>query len=258
MPIAKKTSGLFFCIQDLAFIDPMYQYSLPFFINLFVQSIAEAKPSEELEERIGFLNQEFLESLYRNICRSLFEKDKMIFSFLLMIKLKELSGEIDMNEFRFLLTGGVQLEENTRPIPAEWLSQKMWDELCRACAHKSFKGFLEHFEKNVKSYAVMIDMLQPEEFDWPVGSECLNDLRRLIVIRALRPDKLVPAMTKFVVAASSEIFVTPPPFDLPLIYKDSRSNTPLIFVLSPGSDPLNALQKFCEDKKKNLEAVSLG
>jgi dynein heavy chain len=31
-PIAQRTSGLFFCIQDLAFIDPMYQYSLPFFV----------------------------------------------------------------------------------------------------------------------------------------------------------------------------------------------------------------------------------
>jgi len=34
-PIALKTSGLFFCITDLALIDPMYQYSLPFFQLLF-------------------------------------------------------------------------------------------------------------------------------------------------------------------------------------------------------------------------------
>ena len=51
-PIALRTSGLFFCIQDLAFIDPMYQYSLPFFVQLFNFAIDEAKPSEELEERL--------------------------------------------------------------------------------------------------------------------------------------------------------------------------------------------------------------
>jgi len=39
-PVALRTSGLFFCIQDLAFIDPMYQYSLPFFVNLFDMAIA--------------------------------------------------------------------------------------------------------------------------------------------------------------------------------------------------------------------------
>jgi len=39
-PVALKTAGLFFTIQDLANIDPMYQYSLPFFIKLFESAIS--------------------------------------------------------------------------------------------------------------------------------------------------------------------------------------------------------------------------
>ena len=108
-PIALRTAGLFFCIQDLAFMSSMYQYSLPFFVVLFEASIADAPQSEELEERLQFLNTTFLESLYRNICRSLFEKDKIIFSFLLAMKLKELASEVTKAEFMFLLTGGVDL-----------------------------------------------------------------------------------------------------------------------------------------------------
>ena len=86
----------------------------------------------------------------------------------------------------------------------------------------------------------------------------LNDVRRLIVIRAIRPDKVVPAVTKFVVDNLGSHFINPPPFDLPLIYKDSRNVTPLVFILSPGTDPLNALQKFAADKKCDLATVSLG
>ncbi len=36
-PVAIRASLLFFCISDLALVDPMYQYSLSWFINLFVR-----------------------------------------------------------------------------------------------------------------------------------------------------------------------------------------------------------------------------
>lgn len=38
-PIAKHSSILFFSIADLPNIDPMYQYSLTWFVNLYVMSI---------------------------------------------------------------------------------------------------------------------------------------------------------------------------------------------------------------------------
>ena len=110
-PVAMRSSGLFFCISELANIDPMYQYSLDFFKGLFVTAIMNSEKSDELEERLAFLNKEFLESLYRNICRSLFEKDKLIFSMLLTIKLMEMSDELDQESFKYLLTGGVSLGE---------------------------------------------------------------------------------------------------------------------------------------------------
>lgn len=67
----------------------------------------------------------------------------------------------------------------------------------------------------------------------------LTHFQKMIVLRALRPDKVVPAISNFVVHQLGKDFITPPPFELPSIYKDSTSITPLIFVLSPGSDPLN-------------------
>lgn len=91
------------------------------------------------------LNAEFLSSLYRNICRSLFEKDKNIFSFLLAMKLNQMNKDADFDEFKFLLTGGVSLGDPKEEKPAEWMSLNSWAELLRACDMPNFKGYIEHF-----------------------------------------------------------------------------------------------------------------
>ncbi len=77
-------------------------------------------------------------------------------------------------------------------------------------------------------------------------------------MRCVRPDKLIPAMFTFIQEKIGEAYVSPPPFDLSLTYKDSSQITPLVFVLSPGADPLNSLMKFADLKKKHVDTVSLG
>jgi len=71
--------------------------------------------------------------LYSNICRSLFEKDKLLLSFLLCIRLLEFKKLVNIEELRFLLTGGIALDEKLpdKPETAKWISVKMWGEVYR-------------------------------------------------------------------------------------------------------------------------------
>lgn len=165
-PVATRTSGLFFCIADLANVDPMYQYSLDFYKGLFDVAILSSEKSDDLEERLGFLNKEMLESLYRNICRSLFERHKPIFSCLLTIKLKEMAGTLDAAHKKFMLTGGVSLGDAMPDNPTDWVLEKQWAELNRLAKLKSFDGLVEHFlENHAGFFRNWYDSSSPQDFE---------------------------------------------------------------------------------------------
>ncbi len=85
-----------------------------------------------------------------------------------------------------------------------------------------------------------------------------NQFDKLMILRTIRPDKMIPAVQSYVVAELGEKFISPPPFDLAKIYGDSSSVSPLIFILSPGSDPFASLSSFAQSKKKVIKPISLG
>lgn len=95
------------------------------------------------------------------------------------------------------------------------------------------------------NYKALYDTIEPENFKFSKDAEkFLGGLKKLIVTRMIRPDKLVPAISKFVVENMGDYFISPPLFDLKLVFADSTCATPLIFVLSAGSDPMNTLKSF--------------
>ena len=149
VPVADNGQLLYFCITSLAAIEPTYQYALQWYANLFVQGIRSSEKSTDLDQRILNLNNFFTYQLYCNICRSLLEKDKILFSFLLTVKILEGAGKITYEEWYFLLTGGVA-GDNPHKNPSDgWLSAKAWGEICRLDGLKAFQGIREVIVKIV-------------------------------------------------------------------------------------------------------------
>ena len=81
------------------------------------------------------------------------------------------------------------------------------------------------------------------------------------MLRCFRPDKMVPAVQDFIVKNMGANYVEPPTFDLAGSYNDSNCCVPLIFVLSPGADPMAGLLRFGEDMGyvgEKIQTISLG
>jgi dynein heavy chain len=148
--IANRSAVLFFCIADLVNIDPMYQYSLSWFIDLFVNAIAQSAKAANLKRRFKNLESYFTYSLYCNVCRSLFEKDKLLFSFLLCSSILRNFKELDEEEFRFLMTGGLAVGDPPEPNPNPLLlSNKSWSEIHKLSDFNDLKGLKDNFNPDV-------------------------------------------------------------------------------------------------------------
>ncbi|WZN65433.1 heavy chain of dynein [Chloropicon roscoffensis] len=262
--VATYASHLFFCVSSLANLEPMYQYSLPWFIMLFTNTIKNADKHDVLSDRILALNDYFTGSLFSQVCRSLFEKDKLLFGFALCISIYGHNlGQISLEQFRFLITGGVEIssgfDEQPDKKPA-WLSKKSWIEFVKlATFYDKYKGISDHIAENADSWKVLWDVPDPTSTPLPDPWESkLDTFEKLLVTRCIRPDKLPVAVQNFLMGKMGKKYVESPPFDLSGCYNDSLATVPLVFILSPGSDPMSSLLSFADGLKTPVSSISLG
>ncbi|KAK7874036.1 hypothetical protein R5R35_004587 [Gryllus longicercus] len=176
-----------------------------------------------------------------------------------MIQMAE--GQMARDSLMFFLTGGVGLE-NTLANPApDWLPDKSWDEACRLNDLPVFKGFREHLQAQLGAWEAFAEGTEPHLTPLPApwGAR-LSSFERMLVLRVMRPDKLVSSVRLFVEEQMGPRYVKPPAFDIEKSYDDSDSLCPLIFILSPGADPMAALLKFSERMgvSSQFSSISLG
>ena len=258
-PLAVHVAHLFFNVGELCNIEPMYQYSLAWYVNLFNHALEFAPRSDDLQKRLDNLIEYFTYSLYKNICRSLFEKDKLLFSFTLAATIFTYKGTLDPGEYRFLLTGGLGQKPGADDVPCKWLNKNLWLEMLRLSDLPAFDGFADAFRSNPDAWQHIYDSANPESEALPAPwCDKLDDFQKLIALRTVRPDKLTRAVQIYVDKSMGRRYIEPPPFDLEQCYNDSTCFTPLVFILSPGSDPMDSLLKFCAAKDISMETLSLG
>lgn len=163
-PVAHHCSLLFFLVSKLVQADVMYQYSLTWFLQLFHlalddfrgQADDDQEPSggEEAEAvGIDHLAEYFTHELYSNVCRSLFERDKLLFSFMLAAKLAQARGDLAADEYALLVETEGGLSENAPSLKQEWsswLPAARWRTLCQMATRSApMAAVVDSFGKHV-------------------------------------------------------------------------------------------------------------
>ena len=198
---AIRASIVYFVLFDLAYVDPMYMFSLDSYNALYLKSIAdsrvagvEGEPELTAGERCAVINSHHTLATYRYVCKGLFERHKLLYSLLLTTRIMMNDGKIPKPEIDFVYFGGVVLDrkgQRKNPAP-EWLNEVTWDNATELDKLEAFSGFASSIENNKKDWQVWFMAEQPEEMPMPDGfSDKLNELQRVAVMRAMRSDRVL-------------------------------------------------------------------
>ena len=71
-------------------------------------------------------------------------------------------------------------------------------------------------------------------------------------MRIFRPDYVLDEVKELITAKMGSQFIEPPSFSIAKAYAQSAPHIPIIFVLSPGVDPLAYLYKLAEEKQMKV------
>uniref|UniRef100_A0A665VAS8 Uncharacterized protein n=1 Tax=Echeneis naucrates TaxID=173247 RepID=A0A665VAS8_ECHNA len=178
-----------------------------------------------------------------------------LFSFQMCVKILEVAGKLNMDEYNFFLRGGLR-DQMKNPCPS-WLADSSWDNITELSELQNFTGLKYSFEQYHQDWKHWFTRAEPENTTLPgEWEDKCNWLQKMLIVRSLRQDRVSFFVTSCVVKNLGPRFVEPPALDM----KESTSRTPLIFVLSSGVDPTGALLQLAEasSMRSQFYALSLG
>ncbi|KAG8139084.1 hypothetical protein E2320_001860 [Naja naja] len=238
-PAAARASLLYFVIQDLSKINPIYQFSLKAFNNVFHKAIERAEASDDIQERISNLTEAITYFTFIYISQGLFERDKLIFLGQAIFQILLRNKEIEPTMLNFLLRFKV---EHTYKTPVDFLTTQPWSAIKAIALMDEFRGLDKDIEGSAKRWKKWMDSECPEKEKLPQEWKNKTSFERLIILRALRPDRIIYALRDFVEEKLGSKYVDGTRIDLAKSYEESSPATPVFFILSPGVDPLKDME----------------
>ncbi|CAG7835361.1 unnamed protein product [Allacma fusca] len=176
-PIASRGSVLYFLVVEMAKVNVMYQTSLKQFLNLFDGSIKLSEKSLITSERIDNVLSKLNWEVWQFVQRSLFVKDRFLFTLMMTLKIDLHSSNIQHEEFMVLIKGGASLDLSAvRPKPFRWISDVSWLNLVELSKLKPFKKILDEVSEKEHDWKVWQDLETPEVSVIPCGRKIMQSI----------------------------------------------------------------------------------
>ncbi|KAI9364365.1 dynein heavy chain and region D6 of dynein motor-domain-containing protein [Zopfochytrium polystomum] len=262
-PLARFGSRLFFVIEDLKKLNNMYMFSLPGFLRLFESALKfDGSASHDATDlRIKLLISALERITFKHVSRSLFKSDRQMFALHMIHQLHD--GSIDPKEW-CLFTGQLvlpdvdderEITDSFSWIPAERRGPfKLVEKALPSLYHDLGLSDSEGWRNWMKSPNC--------EVEFPgAAAKKLSPFQRVIIVQALRPDRLLSAMNAFSCSMIGLQNLAPVALNMKKLYEtETLPEEPILFITTPGADPSQELSDFAKQVvgPDNFRQISMG
>ena len=282
-PVANRSSLLFFLMNDLCKMHTYYIYSLEAFTTVFYRGIDKVPiPKKDVEEgadpaaAVPELNDEELASrcivlidsitttVFNYIRRGVFEMDKLTVTTLLTLRLQVNDGKLQQEEVDYLVTAPASVDPGNMGPLHEWMPQTIWPKIKGLETMKKFSNIGDNMQSESDDWQAWFDAETPETTKMPGDYEkSLEAFDRLILLRALRPDRVTTALKTWIQVQMGKEYIDQAPFDMEGCWNETTNQTPTFFVLFAGVDPTLWVEELGRKKgmtyeKGNFKNISMG
>jgi len=188
---AERASILYFILNDLCKINPIYQFSLKAFTTVFKDAISRTEPADTLNARVINLIDSITFSVFMYTSRGLFECDKLIFMAQTAIQILLYAKQIKPDELDFLLR--FPYTPNLLS-PFDFLTNNGWGGIKALSSMDEFRNLDKDIEGSFKRWKKFVESECPEKEKFPGEWKNKSALQRLCIMRALRPDRMTYAL----------------------------------------------------------------
>lgn len=137
----------------MSLINTMYQYSLTSYLDVFEFSLRKSIPDANLERRLKNIMNTLTLNVYNYGCTGIFEKHKLLFSFVITIKLEQDRSNVTQDELDFFIKGNLSLEKSKRRKPFPWMHDSTWEDCVRLSRDfAQFASLLDDIEHNENAW----------------------------------------------------------------------------------------------------------
>ncbi|XP_040902456.1 cytoplasmic dynein 2 heavy chain 1 [Toxotes jaculatrix] len=256
LPLAESASKMYFVITDLSKINNMYRFSLASFLRLFQRALQAKKEAENTEARISALEASLKNMVYEYVCRSLFKADQLMFAMHFVKGMyPELFGENEWDVFTGAIVGEMFKKEE---FPS-WIDQE------RHGAVAIFKATFPALYQSLclSDSDLWLSFFQSSQCEQEIPSSVakkITPFQQLLLVQAVRPDRLQSAMAAFASQALGMKELSPPPLNLRRLYTETLEWEPVLIIISPGADPSQELAELAAETigKENYHEISMG